>query len=426
MYSTTPVYASWLEPYFTWLGTSVSLTEEIIPFVAIERVGDVVKSQESVPDFKRRIAERKDATSPRTAMFTTFKCRPAFWLRTWHGLVNDHPVRTATECRGGAMSCGFKGIPLGDRISPRDAELLLSRATSKFITKLREKVATFGGPMFLAELKETIMMFVNPMKGIVRKSEKFYQRIIRYLQRRPSRRRRPGFKKNLEEFIQDGWLTWKLGISPLIGDIESIISTLADYKKRVTLPVKAASFMETENECGNVVESLGHRWYSVKTKARASVAGALHAEAVLPPDSFGRLQQAAAMDWNGVFRDFIPTVYNLIPLSFVADYFSNLGAVLEADLGYVPRVAWVSSCVREDVIRFQTIQCFEPETAGGWYENPDMNEIRSDGESTLNVTYLTRTVGLPEVHFEFQMPSLVQVITVGALGKLASRLRRLI
>lgn len=310
--------------------------------------------------------------------------------------------------------------------SPSESAKVDSYAAQKFREACEEKLVTFGGPTFLGELRETIQFLTRPFPAIIRASKRFYLKMLRIYRRIPARRRnRPGNKRKIAETLQDGWLSWKLAVSPLIGDIESAAEVIANYDKTVTLQVRAAQKGEF-NPTQGADNPLGCTmlWDS-HTEYRCSITGALKASIVPPAGTPARCMQMLQMDYRGLIENFIPTVYQLIPMSFLLDYVSNAGAVLQSMCVAQPQLAW-SSTTRKTT-QYRNMYYYPEQTVApkmSWYKPPHVVRFHQVGEVHHEYVTISRTSAVPDIKFYFELPNVQQTMTITALLKLASRLLR--
>jgi hypothetical protein len=132
----------------------------------------------------------------------------------------------------------------------------------------------------------------------------------------------------------DLWLEVSFGVRPLLADIKDLAEAVARWRIDRLSPIVRGSSGGTgiggltSPPFKEAVSWLEHVTHAQEVRDwRYTVYGRLHAEAQLPAcGSAAKLVEVLG------FRaeDFVPTIYELMPFSFLLDYFTNLGGVLEA------------------------------------------------------------------------------------------------
>jgi hypothetical protein len=173
----------------------------------------------------------------------------------------------------------------------------------------------FDGATFIAELTETISMLRNPVKA--------WQKLIREISKR-QRRSKYASDRNLilRDFIEQNWLQYRYGIMPLVFAAEDAIGALESMRhKRVFFTARGSAHEQvigTEVQSGNL-----HNWSwrierELETTHDVLVRCGIRYYSDRDP-TWG-------MDWENV----PPAVWEVIPFSFVADWFVNVGDYIRA------------------------------------------------------------------------------------------------
>jgi len=156
-------------------------------------------------------------------------------------------------------------------------------------------------------------------------------------------------KRNLTRLIsslQDLWLTWSFSISPTISDVHEIGQALAESQNKNHL-VKVMT--SREYELMGAISSPSFMDYSAvtnwvtpkctgqkKTKWRYGMVGA-----------FELNTQSSALNYannlNLLPEDFIPTIWELIPFSWVVDYFTNASDFINSKVIMQPSWVYLNS-----------------------------------------------------------------------------------
>lgn len=226
---------------------------------------------------------------------------------------------------------GKRGDALFYAIAPTNVSSFLDRANnaalSKFATQCSQAQHSFQTGTFLGELRETISMIRHPLRGLHRGVGNYLAKVKKL---RPGRYKHSSPREVLDA-VSDLWLEYSYGWRPFIHDIQDANRAISEITKPAKLPrktVRAGSegsgsdgspSEHSSNEAGGIVVR-----YSRTQSSRASVryTGMIQ----LHVDPIQRAQSILSLD----LPSFLPTVWELIPYSFLVDYFSNAGEVITA------------------------------------------------------------------------------------------------
>lgn len=143
------------------------------------------------------------------------------------------------------------------------------------------------------------------------------------------------------------WLAYNMGWAPLMSDIGSLLTFASSWEERArylnenrnkVIRVGLHSSQSEESVYGRVVFPLAYRSYTssdlltrrLSTKVWATYRLEWEGED-LPTDAFGDLSKSL-----GIGRLDPSTAWNAIPFSWMVDYFSNIGDVMQAKGGTIP------------------------------------------------------------------------------------------
>jgi hypothetical protein len=216
-----------------------------------------------------------------------------------------------------------------------DVDDLKSRAKIAFLGQIRDATQDFQTFPFLGELKETIGMIRNPLRGLTRNSAQYQARVLRRL---------PRLKKAgaVADFLSDQYLQWTYGVSPLINDIKGIQEAVANIlsksdKQLADIPVRV-TLMD---------RIYGSEPYYRFTSTTMSYIQTHH----LIGQASVRIQGMIRQDLDSPLRhvraklgielsEFVPTVWELMPYSFLIDYVTNVGDLLGAAVTATRALRW--------------------------------------------------------------------------------------
>lgn len=271
------------------------------------------------------------------------------------------------------MNGSYTGYPGSNQtfasvVTPNENEAL-----SRLYANLRSTRSQMNGLLFFAELREAVTLIRNPARGLVRGFADWSASLGKRFRSDPSLRGRRN-RQRLADVAADTWLEASFGWRPLVSDAKDIATTAArilrENSVRMNRVVGVSTRSATEpyeifNTPDPAVSSWGAstmRW----SRRRMSEAG-VRFEAFLssslsgPQSAFERVAQVSGLTLENV----VPTVYNIIPYTFLLDYASNLGDCVEAEFTDVSNVKFALKTVRQ-VDSVDVISDFDPKLTTQW------------------------------------------------------------
>jgi len=278
-------------------------------------------------------------------------------------------------------------------------------ALTRFYAAARKAQTQISGPTFLGELRETVQMLKKP-------ASKLGSMTLRYLDRisHPSRRGlRSRVKLPPKEIAQNAakdWLQYVFGIRPLLNDTEDIAIAIARLLSEPRHTV-VRGYADTDCKLAGMSAESGFQQLNWKSRYRVHTSYQVIYRGAIRASAFSDLgvNLAHLRDLLGFrFEEFLPTVYELIPYSFVVDYFSNVGAVLAAESYDSSNLAWVSKTTRE-------ISDFAAESFvtsyGGPFQVVSFDQDDHLGKTRTIISSVQRTAVAPhllDLPLEFHLP----------------------
>lgn len=239
-----------------------------------------------------------------------------------------------------------------------------NQARTKFYKGLKNTQTAFNGGTFIGELGESLRMLKKPGMALRRGLDDYMKDVKKRASGKKS-------KKALSRAVAGTWLEHAFGWTPFISDVKSAGDALnkrldrydASYSKVTGTGLEEMSSCPTTWATSTSGEGfIERRWRafhinvkSVRYKAEwknEAVVNNVRANVRL----FG-------VDW----RDIVPTAWELIPYSFLVDYFTNIGDVLTALSTRKDDLAW---CVRTERTRYMKTSCDMAFTKGYMLAHP--------------------------------------------------------
>lgn len=226
-----------------------------------------------------------------------------------------YPGTITYQTDGGFASPSAAGDP--NAVDVSQAEI---KAKSGAIQRVKELQTSFQGGVFLGELAETIHMIKNPAKALRSGIDAFYQVA--------KKRTKNGYAATSERILAETWLEFQYGWKPLAADLEDASKTVARASRYFGVNRHFGSqstYQSSATTFGSYTPpttGIQYRWER-RTISTGTISYA--GEVRVAPGQTDPMRNA----WGVSTRDFLPTVWELIPYSFLADYFSNIGEIID-------------------------------------------------------------------------------------------------
>jgi hypothetical protein len=384
------------------------------------------RTGQRLPHYYDIISAGGNATTSMNAVFASLDYSRASDVRDWAEWHNpSYPsLRFRRENRGDVFIYNNQNsIALTSTLfdSKTSTSFVDNLALANFYAKLRATHTQFEGYIFAGELGETLHMLRKPFLGIRSLGKDFLDTL--------RKRKRANPKKWLND-IGSAWLEQSFGWNPFLNDVSDAVKAYRRLTKPVhTYRVSASAKKRYDNTKavssiyypgfqaqylnGNFYFTVASGLYETHT---VRYRGAIRAKVKAPPwqndDLFGFNPQ-----------NFVPAAWELLPWSFLADYFTNIGDILNASITSTDDIDWVNKTVIVEVAKhgfFKQVNGTAP--GAGWSLYAKGN---SSGFHNAKKKYVTRSagvgIGLPTLQFNFDLAP-GQLANIDALLSQASAL----
>lgn len=396
--------------FWSWIGSPNSVSKSITATATRTRTG------ERLPHHKQIIASGGNATTPLSARYETVECSPANTnvLSYWDNV----PYQFWTGGNTGDLAICNGQTTRNPRAPTLTTDFVENLARAAFYKKLRELSIQMSGPTFLGELRETLRMLRRPAAAL-HDSANGYLGLLR--------KRKRSDPRNWMKAAGGLWLEASFGWKPLINDVRDAIKayerTLSRAEKKVISVGKIKEYDISRSLDGGIEgnQTAMNYWQGILYSADIHLyethfvrfKGAIKARA-----------EATQWDNYALFgftpAEFIPTAWELLPWSFLADYFTNIGDILSSTTTSTADVQFVNKTLITKTTYFGTLSLNASATnalRGGNYVLASSSGSGGSFKSTRRDVTRIPNSGISLPRFQFSLG-----LSDGQLGNIAALL----
>lgn len=283
-------------------------------------------------NWRSQVSKLQNATTSMSGVQVTMDIRRGYTRLNWRLPRFIHSQNIEHEAIDGDL--GLSQVTWNS-FNPADSSNAeaYTRALTAAYQAIRQAQVQVSGPTFLGEARETLKMLRRPAEGI----RDLAQDWIKLLQKK-----KKANPKRWTKDISGAWLEHSFGWLPLLHDVEDGMKAwnrLHDLERATPF----SGFGSKTTDRGVTFQSnSGQLTYTVVRHTRKETStrlvkyrGVVKATAKMGP--------RAQLDLFGFTpSEFLPTAWNLLPWSFLVDYFVNIGDIISAGVTDTSGVAWVN------------------------------------------------------------------------------------
>ena len=294
------------------------------------------KSGTNVAHWRSKIRQGNDATGAYTLDNYSLEMKPGYAHWAAHDMAR--PPNKVTQYSG-----WFSGNSSGPSSALTHLTTNLSAANAAALkqvySKLAQQTSHTNSLATLGEMADTIRMIRHPFRAIAELTQNHVNRLVKSKRGlRGSERQR--FEKYYE-LVRSSYLEYVFGLAPLISDTVAITETIARWnlenegirKERTRIvgrgeDVNVSHFVSTSGQHyqgGFNVYRYQHIQKITTTRKVQYVCG-VSLPGSAPAGSTERLTELLGFN----FRNFLPSVWEVIPWSWLVDYVLNVSDLIEA------------------------------------------------------------------------------------------------
>jgi len=342
---------------FTWPSDETTVSQQLT-----SDVNDSVVSENKMPNWRDRITRGLNATTAFLGERRRFTYHDGYmYSKRWCG--GSVQRFGHIEETGNFANSSVLASPSSAPSQSVNNEVH-GRAMMRFIREARAAQGAFRGATWFAELADTIRTIRNPARSFRRGIDDYISTARRNARRAARNVRPPVNRAEAERLLRsnpraaramgravtDTWLEYQFGWQPLVSDIGNGVLAGLRLSRRLAprKRVNALERMEAPDSTSFVVRTVaGHEvtWEVIDSFVYSVLFyGAVKIEVDSP--TLGGTQEFGVR-----LRDWAPALWEVIPYSFLIDYFTNIGDIVEVLSFPKSDIQWVSRTIRNSTIR---------------------------------------------------------------------------
>lgn len=346
-----------------------------------------------LPKWRAIIRAGGNATTALTAGEDVVEAKGAHLSLIFEGRVNGfQPWAWWNSLEGGSGFQNFtSAAPIAHFSSGPDTKAQ-DQAAKALYSKIYQARHQLQGGVILGEIDKTARLLAGTAKNLK-------QGVISYLGNAVGIRRGKGSKSSKRKAISNTYLESVFGWQPLLHDARDLGKTLGRLLHEsdrvrfsaVGWAAEQSANVVTEIRNGDLFASLNRTDITETTVIYRGLFRSTPYEIGSPP--LERMISMSGFD----FRSFIPTMWELVPYSFVVDYFSNIGDCLYAlstDTSIV-QILWrtqVKESSRTFVVRPDSGKSIAQHKSSGGTDVRSFTSEQADGLMTVKRRDISRAV----------------------------------
>lgn len=268
-------------------------------------------------------------------------------------------------------------------------------AMSKALKQIHQAKSQFQGGVFLGEMREALHMLRHPAEGLMKAVQSDYLDAVKR-KKNQLRRGKPlptgKDKDRWKKAVSQTWLEGTFGWLPFLNDLEdagkayqSLCDNGTRFEKFRAVGKTSQQLVSSTTEQAAIVGDF--YWLgSTQTfeESRCIIRGEVKIQAATTSLEKARLFGLSP-------GEFVPTLWELLPWSFLVDYFTNIGDILENSVTDTSGITWSMmtnvqrkigiSYIRPDVAKTRSLHSTDAKFNAGGSGSFYRNERKTVGRS---------------------------------------------
>lgn len=326
------------------------------------------------------------------------------WRYTYEPNTSYENMSTSSGRKG--SSGGFINYPYYPSAFGADPSATASarnRAIATFLSSCQSARSSFEAGQDLGEYKETLHAIHKPLNSLSQKLSSYANALMK------AKGKYKGNVPSLKKVLADTYLEFRFGWDPLAADVATAIADAGRYRFS-TIPVHGSGHIVTAADTNSYPVSAGAYVLGGATcKAQTRTSYSCRIRGSIRSGSNGSGQISKQQAWQLLPRNFLPTAWDLLPYSWVVDYFTNVGDIIGALSFVFSDLVYCCQTTRRESTATYSEVAINPNgvTLPANYHWLDHKVTSFGGNANFSVTYVDRVkllAGSLVPSFSFEIP----------------------
>lgn len=288
-----------------------------------------------LPNWKSILKSGNDAT---TAVSVVHRLGDPPYVKAWEVVRYHSPTLPSnlvwhdTQLEGEVLDLYFPGV---DPAPQATIDSVRNRVIAKYYAEYHKARSSIEGGQDLGEIRETIRMIRHPFQGI-RDATIDYLTALKRVKNRYGRS-----PHAMTKHAAGAYLEYRFGVLPLAEDIQQLaLDAHRGRWPRYNIDVRASEFYSASERRTSLAYGNFTASATIKALRRSSYGLRYRGQVFTNSSADGKISKLQAL--RLLPEDFVPTLWDLIPYSWMIDYFANIGEILDALSVGTANLAWLS------------------------------------------------------------------------------------
>lgn len=342
------------------------------------------------PQWKAQIARGENATTPASGVkydiTSPWVTAEAEW---WNG-IDGVSSRVDRDEAFGYLPQFWPTLGSPTQSDIADAT---NRAIRRFIEKANAVRSSVEAGQDFGEYHQTVRSFVRPCESL-------RQHVLSYFPLLKKVKARYKGVKALRKALTDTYLEWTFGWNPLVSDIADAYVGLTNKGFDLT-PISSGAKVIYDGLTNRTLNDVGSGLFYIRGDTRIVSEYSVRMKGMIKSGRInGSLPVLQSLQLTPEF--WLPTAWDLLPYSFIADYFTNIGDIIRAACFVTSSLSWGVKTVR-NVTNSVTSYSFQPTQFTGVYNTQFC--LASNPKSSI-VSFQRGAIGESDLipTFRFSLP----------------------
>ncbi len=273
------------------------------------------------PNWRYLIRNQDNAVNVANAWRATVKVKPTKAWRRVTQYVYEFPDFQKVAAQWQYTSSTNHTIGVAIPAAPSGSSIAQDMAKARFVSNARSAMSPTQALTTLGELRETIQTILHPAQALRRGLGDYLSTL-----QKKGRSLKRSSKRKKRAVVAETWLEYALGWRPLLLDIDNNAKALAQFVSGIhpLANVRGRGRHDVVFQDETATGSIAGCTVQYRTVERESYRSEFYGKIDLSVDPVPTLASAFGLRPH----DVIPSVWELIPYSFVVDYFTNIGDMI--------------------------------------------------------------------------------------------------